>query len=201
MRRDGVSIDALLAKLHRKGAKVKIVIIDAARRNPFERRFRNVAAGLAPLNAPVSTLVLYSGALNRRIDERSFGGNSLFAAELIKELRSPKATAEEIFNRARIGVSRASSGKQVPWVASSLLVDFYFGAKPAGAPATAASDTFPAPAAGADSKTPMAVLEEPPAKPPPPPPPSAHARAGLGRGSAPQAGPIDCHRQARRTDG
>ncbi len=79
VRRDGVGIDALLAEMHRKGAKVKIVIIDAARRNPFERRFRNVAAGLAPLNAPVSTLVLYSGALNRRIDERSSGGNSLFA--------------------------------------------------------------------------------------------------------------------------
>jgi hypothetical protein len=46
VRRDGVSIDALLAEMHRKGAKVKIVIIDAARRNPFERRFRNVAAGL-----------------------------------------------------------------------------------------------------------------------------------------------------------
>jgi uncharacterized caspase-like protein len=48
VRRDGVSVDALLAEVHRKGAKVKIVIIDAARRNPFERRFRASAAGLAP---------------------------------------------------------------------------------------------------------------------------------------------------------
>ncbi len=192
VRRDGVGIDALLAEMHRKGAKVKIVIIDAARRNPFERRFRNVAAGLAPLNAPVSTLVLYSGALNRRIDERSSGSNSLFVAELIKELRSPKATAEEIFNRARIGVSRASSGKQVPWVASSLLVDFYFGAKPAGAPATAASDTFPAPAAGANSKTPVAALEEPPAKPPPPPPPPARTQEQASFGAQP-------HKPARVT--
>jgi TPR repeat protein len=164
VRRDGLGIDALLAEMHRKGAKVKIVIIDAARRNPFERRFRSVAAGLAPLNAPVNTLVLYSGALNRRIDERSSGGNSLFAAELIKELRSPKLTAEEIFNRTRIGVSRASSGKQVPWVASSLLGDFNFGAKPAGAPAAAARATSPAPAAGAEPKTPVAAQPHKPAR-------------------------------------
>jgi TPR repeat protein len=176
VRRDGVSIDALLAEMHRKGAKVKIVIIDAARRNPFERRFRSVAAGLAPLNAPVGTLVLYSGALSKLIDERSSGGHSLFAAELIKELRTSQMTVETVFNRARIGVSRVSNGAQVPWVASSLLGDFYFGAKPSGAPATAARDTSPAPDVGADSKTPMAVLEEPPAKLAPPPPAPARTQ-------------------------
>ena len=47
VRRDGISIDAVLAELHRKGAQVKIVILDASRRNPFERRFRTSAAGLA----------------------------------------------------------------------------------------------------------------------------------------------------------
>ena len=46
VRRDGISIDAVLAEMQRKGAKVKIVILDAARRNPFERRFRSTAAGL-----------------------------------------------------------------------------------------------------------------------------------------------------------
>jgi TPR repeat protein len=170
VRRDGVSVDALLAEMNRKGARVKIIIIDAARRNPFERRFRSVAAGLAPLNAPVGTLVLYSGALNKLIDERSSGDHSMFAAELLKELHATDLTVETVFNRARIGVSRVSNGGQVPWVASSLLGDFYFGAKPAGAPATAARDTSPAPAADVDSKIPMAALEEPTAKPAPPPP-------------------------------
>ena len=35
VRRDGVGLDNLLADMHRRGAKVKIIIIDAARRNPF----------------------------------------------------------------------------------------------------------------------------------------------------------------------
>ena len=126
VRRDGISLDALLAEMQRKGAKVKIVIIDASRRNPFERRFRASAAGLAALDAPDGTLAMYSAAPGKVINEGS-GPNSLFVGELIKELRVPNLTAEEVFNRARIGVSRASNNEQVPWVASSLIDEFYFG--------------------------------------------------------------------------
>src|SRR5215472_17202379 len=111
--------------MQRAGAKVKIVILDAARRNPFERRFRASPAGLAPIDVPVGTLALYSAAPGQVIDESS-GANSLFVGELIKELRSPNLTAEDIFNRARIGVSRASNNEQVPWVTSSLAEEFYF---------------------------------------------------------------------------
>jgi formylglycine-generating enzyme required for sulfatase activity len=150
VRRDGVSVDALLAEMNRKGAKVKIIILDAARRNPFERRFRASAAGLAALDAPDGTLALYSAAPGKVINDGT-GANSLFVSELIKELRSPNLTAEEVFNRARIGVSRASNNEQVPWVASSLLEEFYFGssrpvaAAPSPAPAPAPTAT-PAPA-------------------------------------------------------
>src|SRR5262249_1895500 len=99
---------------------------DAAQRNPFERRFRPSAEGLAPLDAPDGTLALYSVAPGKVIAENT-GANSPFVSELIKELRSPNLTAEEVFNRARIGVSRASNNDQVPWVASSLTEEFYFG--------------------------------------------------------------------------
>jgi formylglycine-generating enzyme required for sulfatase activity len=129
VRRDGISIDAVLTEMHRKGAKVKIVIIDAARRNPFERRFRASAAGLAAIDAPDGTLAMFSAAPGKVINE-STGTNSLFVGELIKELRSPNLTAEEVFNRARIGVSRASNGEQIPWVSSSLSEEFYFGSRP-----------------------------------------------------------------------
>ena len=61
VRRDGISVDDLLAEMHRKGATVKIVIIDAARRNPFERRFRASPAGLAALEAVKGLLVQVGG--------------------------------------------------------------------------------------------------------------------------------------------
>jgi TPR repeat protein/uncharacterized caspase-like protein len=126
VRRDGISVDAVLAEMHRKGAKTKIIILDAARRNPFERRFRTAPDGLAALNAPEGTLAMFPAAPGK-VTPESTGANSVFTNELLKELRSPNSTAEEIFNRTRVGVARVSSGEQVPWVVSSLSDDFYFG--------------------------------------------------------------------------
>jgi len=168
VRRDGISVDALLADMHRKGAKVKIIILDAAQRNPFERRFRPSAEGLAPLDAPEGTLALYSVAPGKVIAD-STSANSPFVSELIKELRSPNLTAEEVFNRTRIGVSRASSNEQVPWVASSLTEEFYF-----GTPRPVA--TAPAPA--------------PPPAPAPTPVPSASPAPSAAPAPAPVAPPV-----------
>ena len=151
VRRDGISLDALLAEMQRKGAKVKIVIIDASRRNPFERRFRASAAGLAALDAPDGTLAMYSAAPGKVINESS-GPNSLFVGELIKELRVPNLTAEEVFNRARIGVSRASNNEQVPWVASSLVDEFYFGSPRPVATAPSAAPAPPGTGTNADAR-------------------------------------------------
>jgi formylglycine-generating enzyme required for sulfatase activity len=185
VRRDGVSIDATLAEMNRRGAKVKIVIIDAARRNPFERRFRTSAAGLAAVDAPEGTLAMYSAAPGKVLNDGT-GTNSLFVSELIKELRVPNLTAEEVFNRARIGVSRASNNEQVPWVASSLIDEFYFGATrptqssapaptPAPAPAPAPTQTdspapppAPAPPTQATNPAPSPAPAPVPAPPPPP---------------------------------
>src|SRR5260370_32965512 len=105
--------------MNRKGAKVKIIILDAAQRNPFERRFRPSAEGLAALDAPEGTLALYAVAPGKVIAD-NIGANSPFVSELIKELRSPNLTAEEVFNRAPSGVSRPAHTRQVPWVGSTL---------------------------------------------------------------------------------
>jgi formylglycine-generating enzyme required for sulfatase activity len=145
VRRDGISVDDVLAQMHRKGAKVKIIIIDAARRNPFERRFRAAPAGLAALDAPEGTLAIYSAAPAKVINESS-GTNSVFMTELVKEMRSPNRTAEEVFNRTRLGVSRVTNNEQVPWVASSLLEEFYFGSSPVVTGPTPTPAPTPAPA-------------------------------------------------------
>jgi TPR repeat protein len=162
VRREGVSIDQLLTDMQRKGADVKIVILDAARRNPFERRIRATAAGLAPVDAPVGTLVLYSAALGKLVHDRGSGAHSLFAAELLKELRKPNISAETAFNRARVGVSRASKGEQVPWVASSMLGEYPLGGKAPNVPA-ATSSVAPPPPDESDRKPAVASLAQFPA--------------------------------------
>jgi tetratricopeptide (TPR) repeat protein len=126
VRRDGIGIDAILAELNARGAGVKLAILDASRRNPFERRFRGVSLGLAPVTAPRGTLVISAAAPGTVVNEGD-SENSLFVRELLKEMRAPGLTVEEVFNRTRIGVSRASKGEQVPWISSSLVEDFYLG--------------------------------------------------------------------------
>jgi hypothetical protein len=125
VRRDGFSLETVLGEINSRGAGVKIALIDASRRNPFERRFRSFSAGLAPVIAPNGTLVMYSAALSSVVGDVG-GDHSLFVRELLKEIRVPDLMAEETLNKTRVGVTRASRGEQVPWISSSLAEDFSF---------------------------------------------------------------------------
>src|ERR1700710_381693 len=125
VRRDGISLETILGEINSRGAGVKIALVDASRRNPFERRFRSFSAGLAPVIAPNGTLVMYSAALSSVVGDVG-GDHSLFVRELLKEIRVPDLMAEETMNKTRVGVTRASRGEQVPWISSSLAEDFSF---------------------------------------------------------------------------
>jgi len=183
VRRDGFSLETVLGEINSRGAGVKIALIDASRRNPFERRFRSFSAGLAPVIAPNGTLVMYSAALSSVVSD-SGSDRSLFVKELLKEIRTPDLMAEETLNRTRVGVTRASRQEQVPWISSSLAEDFSFipsgsSPRPASQPSTAvatAPATTPAPAPAPPPPPPPVAT---PAPPPPPPTPSKPAEAAL----------------------
>jgi hypothetical protein len=173
VRRDGFSLETVLGEINSRGAGVKIALIDASRRNPFERRFRSFSAGLAPVIAPNGTLVMYSAALSSVVSD-SGSDRSLFVKELLKEIRTPDLMAEETLNRTRVGVTRASRQEQVPWISSSLAEDFSFipsgsGPRPASQPSTPVATAPAAPPAPAPAPAPPTVA----APAPPPPPPAA----------------------------
>ena len=126
IRRDGISLDRILDELNSRGAGVKLAILDASRRNPFERRLRPGSSGLAPpASAPKNSLVMYSAAPGSVVDDAP-NAHGLFVDELLKEMRAPDLTADEALSRTAKGVSRASGGAQVPWISSSLTEDFSF---------------------------------------------------------------------------
>jgi len=122
--RDGFNVEALLTEINDKGAGEKLIIIDAARRNPYERRFRGVSIGLAPVTTPAGTLVMYAAAPGKVTNDES----GRFITELVKEVRAPAIAAEEAFIRTRIGVSKATNGEQIPWISSSLTTELTFAA-------------------------------------------------------------------------
>jgi lipoprotein NlpI len=182
VRHDGFSLETVLGEINSRGAGVKIALVDASRRNPYERRFRTFSAGLAPVIAPNGTLVMYSAALSSVVSDNG-GDQSLFVQELLKEIRVPDLMAEETLNRTRVGVTRASRGEQVPWISSSLAEDFSFipgaaGSRPAPPPlpqqqVTAVTPPPPPPPPPVVS-TPTPVAVAPPPPPPPPPAPVDH---------------------------
>jgi uncharacterized caspase-like protein len=125
VRRDGVSIEAVLDAMKEQGAKAKLVVVDASRRNPYERRFRSYSHGLAPISAPENALILTSATPGKVADD-SNGQYSVLMAELLNNLDA-QAGAETAFNKTRVAISRASDGEQVPSVSSSLLEDIRIG--------------------------------------------------------------------------
>lgn len=120
VQRDGLPLDPVLLDLDAHGVATKLVVIDASRRNPFERRFRGGSIGLAPISTPKGTLLIYSAAPNQVVPD---SGAGMFVGELIAQMRRDGASLEEAFNRTRTMVARASRNEQVPGVFSSLTED------------------------------------------------------------------------------
>jgi uncharacterized caspase-like protein len=131
VRRNAVSIESVLDVMKEQGACAKLVVIDASRRNPYERRFRGFSHGLAPITAPDNALILTSATPDKVADDGK-GQHSVLVTELLTNIGardSDKPTAAEaIFNKTRTAIARASDGQQVPSVSSSLLEDVSFAA-------------------------------------------------------------------------
>jgi uncharacterized caspase-like protein len=136
VRRDGVSVESVLAAMNEQGAaSVKLVVIDASRRNPYERRFRTFSHGLAPISSPDNALILTAAAPGKVADD-SDGPHSVLVTELLNNINTREANtaaaAEAVFNNTRTAVSRASDGAQVPTISSSLQDDVRLGANAGG---------------------------------------------------------------------
>ena len=130
VRRDGISIESVLGEIKERGARAKLVVLDASRRNPYERRFRNYSRGLAPINAADNALVMSSAPADKVLDDVK-SKNSPLVTELLDNMNSPAGTAEKVFNRTRVNIARASEGVQIPSVSSSLMEDVRLGSGPA----------------------------------------------------------------------
>jgi hypothetical protein len=139
---EAVDVQAILEEMAFAGNRVNIVILDACRNNPFERRFRGGSRGLAAIDAARGTLIAYATAPGS-VAADGDGDNGLYTSELLTALTVPDLTVEEVFKRVRVAVTERTSGAQVPWESSSLTGDFVFNRHQSGtqvasaAPATA----------------------------------------------------------------
>src|SRR3954453_12630390 len=129
VRRDGISIESVLEMMKEQGACAKLMVVDASRRNPYERRFRAFSHGLAPIAAPDNALILTSTMPDKVVDD-SAGQYSTLMSEFLNNLNVQpldKTAAETVFGNTRLAVARDSEDEQVPSLSSSLQEDVSFG--------------------------------------------------------------------------
>ncbi len=117
-----VDVDLLLEQMAEAKNRVNVVVLDACRNNPFERRLRGASRGLAAVDAARGTLIAYATAPGS-VAADGDGDNGLYTEELLQALRVPGLKVEEVFKRVRLGVTGRSKGAQTPWESSSLTGD------------------------------------------------------------------------------
>jgi hypothetical protein len=122
-----VPLDQALKAADRAG-KVKIVVLDACRNNPFRARMlragrqgkRSVGRGLAaPAAAANGMLVAYAARAGSEADDGPKGGNSPFTAAFLKFVESPRVDLRIMLGRVRDEVVRATA-RQEPFTYGSL---------------------------------------------------------------------------------
>ncbi|MCB1994691.1 MAG: caspase family protein [Burkholderiaceae bacterium] len=148
-----LDVQAVLDKMDSAANGTNLVILDACRNNPFARSFRSSTQGLAPVDAPVGTLVAFATCPGAVASDGATD-NGLYTRHLLQALAEPGRKVEEVFKQVRTQVRRDSGGQQIPWESTSLEGEFYF-------------------------HPPVAMASPPPPLPPPPAQPAPDPLAAL----------------------
>ncbi|UFZ04577.1 caspase family protein [Bradyrhizobium ontarionense] len=123
-----VRLNDLLNTLNSVPSRMRILLLDACRNNPFPTINQSAGRGLALLDtksgAP-GTFLSYSTSPGAEAEDGN-GANSPYTNALLQAAREPGLPIEEAFKRVRVAVNKATEGRQTPWDSSSLTEDFRF---------------------------------------------------------------------------
>ena len=141
---EAISTSTILSQMEAANNGLNLVILDACRNNPLKSSSRSSNRGLARVQAASGTLVAFAAAPGQ-VAADGAGTNSPYTAALVKAMRQPGLSVEEVFKQVRISVERETGGKQTPWEESSLTGAFQF-AQATVSDAPVARSNAPAPA-------------------------------------------------------
>ena len=121
---NSVRLVDVMATLETIPSRMRIVILDACRNNPFPA-INDAGRGLAIVDAPNGSIVGYSTAPGAEALDGS-GGHSPYTQAFLQQAREPNVPIEQLFKRVRLDVNHTTDGAQTPWESSSLTSDFTF---------------------------------------------------------------------------
>lgn len=121
-------------------SRMRIVVLDACRNNPFPDINKSTGGGLAIVDAKVGspgTFLSFSTSPGA-VAEDGTGSNSPYTTALLAAGKESGIPIEETFKRVRLAVNKVTEGRQTPWDSSSLTDDFRFSGPPVAGPKPAA---------------------------------------------------------------
>jgi hypothetical protein len=136
-----VRLNDILNTLTSVPSKMRILMLDACRNNPFPE-LKTAGGGLAIVDAKIGapgTFLSFSTSPGAVAEDGS-GSNSPYTNALLAAGKEQNIPIEETFKRVRLAVNKVTEGRQTPWDSSSLTEDFRFsgasvaGPKPAADP-------------------------------------------------------------------
>jgi len=149
-----VRLNDILNTLNSVPTRMRILLLDACRNNPFPALSQTVGRGLALVETRTGapgTFLSYSTSPGAEALDGE-GANSPYTTALLAAAHTPGLPIEQAFKQVRVAVNKATSGRQTPWESSSLTEDFRF--VPASGPADANA------ALSAASTAPKRTLEQ-----------------------------------------
>src|SRR3990170_3883924 len=111
---DANAITKALQAVETLPSKMRIVILDACRNNPFTTLQKTTGRGLAIVDAPAGSIVAYSTSPGQEALDGT-GTNSPYTAALVDVMKEPGLAIEQVFKSVRVRVNKVTEGRQVPW--------------------------------------------------------------------------------------
>jgi uncharacterized caspase-like protein len=113
--------------------RVKIVILDAARQNPFAVGDQPLASGLALVD-PIPSMLIAFNAVPGTVAPEEQGPYGAYATSLTEMIGAGGLDLHDLFTWLRLRVSDVTKGAEVPWYADRIDGQFYMTERAAGAP-------------------------------------------------------------------
>lgn len=115
----------VLQNMERANTRMNIVILDACRNNPFPSLTRSAGSGLGEMKRARGSFIAYATAPGSVASDGT-GRNGLYTQELLKAMRKPGLTIEQVFKEVRANVLKQSGNKQNTWDSSNIIGEFHF---------------------------------------------------------------------------
>jgi len=122
---EAVSTNVVMDAFEYARNELNFLILDSCRDNPYASSSRSAQRGLASMDAPAGTLIAYATAPGRTASDGD-GENSPYSSALATAMRQKGVLVEQMLKNVSRSVVAETGNEQRPWVASSLIVDFYF---------------------------------------------------------------------------